>query len=56
MNDDRVIWSNKYDRINTDIFEIQDEIVTKIIRCIVGEIEITSLKRAHRKPTENMTS
>ena len=44
MNDDRVIWSNKYDRINTDIFEIQDEIVTKIIRCIVGEIEITSLK------------
>ena len=23
---------------------------------IVGEIEITSLKRAHRKPTENMTS
>ena len=56
MNDDRVIWSNKYDRINTDIFEIQDEIVTKIIRCIVGEIEITSLKRAHRKPTESMTS
>ena len=42
--------------LNTDIFEIQDEIVTKIIRCIVGEIEITSLKRAHRKPTESMTS
>ncbi len=56
MNDDRVVWSNKYDRENTDIFEIQDEIVTKIIRCIVGEIEITSLKRAHRKPTENMNS
>ena len=56
MNDDRVVWSNKYDRVNSDIFEIQDEIVTKIIRCIVGEIEITSLKRAHRKPTENMTS
>mgnify|MGYP001193313376 FL=1 len=56
MNEDRVIWSNKYDRVNTDIFDIQDEIVTKIIRCIVGEIEITSLKRAHRKPTENMTS
>ena len=56
MNDDRVIWSNKYDRINTDIFEVQDEIVTKIIRCIIGEIEISSLKRAHRKPTDNMTS
>ena len=56
MTDDRVIWSNKFDRENTDIFEIQDEIVTKIITCIVGEIEITSLKRANRKPTDNMTS
>ena len=56
MTDDRVIWSNKFDRENNDIFEIQDEIVTKIITCIVGEIEISSLKRANRKPTESMTS
>ena len=56
MTDDRVIWSNKFDRENSDIFEIQDEIVTKIITCIVGEIEISSLKRANRKPTESMTS
>ena len=56
MTDDRVIWSNKFDRENDDIFEIQDEIVTKIITCIVGEIEISSLKRANRKPTESMTS
>ena len=56
MNDDRVIWSNKFDIENKDIFEIQDEIVTKIVTCIVGEIEISSLKRANRKPTDNMTS
>ena len=56
MADDRVIWTNKFDRNNEDIFEIQDEIVTKIVNCIVGEIEITSLKRANRKPTSNMTS
>lgn len=56
MNDDRVIWSNKFDIENKDIFEIQDEIVTKILTCIVGEIEISSLKRANRKPTDNMTS
>ena len=56
MTDDRVIWSNKFDRENSDIFEIQDEIVTKIITCIVGEIEISSLKRANRKPTESTTS
>ena len=56
MTDDRVIWTNKFDRSNEDIFEIQDEIVTKIVTCLVGEIEISSLKRAHRKPTNNMTS
>ena len=56
MKDDRVIWTNKFDRNNEDIFEIQDEIVTKIVTCLVGEIEISSLKRAHRKPTNNMTS
>ena len=56
MEDDQVIWSNKYDKLKADIFELQDEIVTQIIHYIIGEIEITSLKRAHRKPTESMTS
>jgi len=56
MTDDRVIWSNKYDRVKADIFDVQDEIVTKIINSIIGNIEIASLKRANRKPTKNMTS
>jgi TolB-like protein len=56
MEDDQVIWSNKYDKLKADIFELQDEIVTQIIYCVIGEIEITSLKRAHRKSTESMTS
>ena len=36
MKDDRVIWTNKFDRNNEDIFEIQDEIVTKIVTCLVA--------------------
>ena len=51
-----IIWSNKYDRLKKDIFDIQDEIVTKIINSMIGEIELSSLKRAHRKSTNNMTS
>ena len=39
MNDDRVIWSNKYDRINTDIFEIQDEIVTKLLDALLEKLK-----------------
>ena len=51
-----VIWSNKYDRVKEDIFDIQDEIVRKITIALIGGIEISSLKRAHRKPTESMNS
>ena len=51
-----VIWSNKYDRLKEDIFDIQDEIVRKITIALLGGIEISSLKRAHRKPTESMNS
>ena len=56
MDHDEVIWSSKYDKVKADIFDLQDEIVIKVITSVIGEIEITSLKRAHRKPTEDMTS
>ena len=50
------IWSERYDRTLDDVFEIQDEIVSKMAKTILNEIEVTSLKRAKRKPTENMNS
>jgi tetratricopeptide (TPR) repeat protein len=56
MENGNVIWSNKYDEIQKNIFQIQDEIVTKIINSMIGKIELSSLQRANRKPTENMTS
>ena len=49
---DKVIWSNRYDRILEDVFDLQDEIVQTVAIALVGEIEITSLNRAKRKPTE----
>jgi adenylate cyclase len=51
-----VIWSKKFDRTLDDIFEVQDEIVRSVIKEILGEIELASLSRAKRKPTENMSS
>ncbi len=53
---DKVIWSNRYDRILEDVFDLQDEIVQTVTIALVGEIEITSLNRAKRKPTENISS
>ncbi len=52
----KAIWSNKFDKILDDIFDVQDEIVRKISHALLGEIEVSSLKRANRKPTQNLTS
>ncbi len=52
----KAIWSNKFDKILDDIFDVQDEIVRKISHALLGEIEVSSLQRANRKPTENLTS
>ncbi len=54
--DSTVIWSERFNETFDDIFEIQDRIVQKTIFFITGEIEVKTLERAHRKPTENMTS
>ena len=55
-NNESIIWSNKYDRVLEDIFDLQDEIVRKISIALLGEIEISSLQRSKRKPTENISS
>ena len=52
----KVLWSNKYDRVIEDIFDVQDEIVRTVAMSLLGEIEIMSLQRAKRKATENITS
>ena len=54
--ENKALWSHKYDRVLEDIFDIQDEIVGKIGSELLGEIEISSLNRVQRKPTEDMTS
>ena len=55
-NENNVLWSNRYDRIMEDVFDLQDEIVRKISISLVGEIELASLNRSKRKPTNNFTS
>jgi len=53
---DDIKWSQRFDRSLDDIFDIQDEIVRSVVHKILGEIELISLQRAKRKPTENMSS
>lgn len=51
-----VIWKERYDRIFEDVFEVQDEIVRNVIFSLVGEIELKTLDRAERMPTQNLNS
>jgi len=50
------LWGEKYDRVMEDIFDLQDEIVMKMSRQLLGNIEISSLQRIKRKPSENLNS
>jgi len=50
------IWSERYDRTMDDVFEVQDEIVRKVMVALVGKLETASLERAKRKPTDNLNS
>lgn len=52
----KAVWRDRYDRILDDIFDLQDEIVRTITISLLGEIEISSLQRAKRKATENISS
>ena len=50
------IWSQRFDRTFEDIFDIQDEIVRNVIFSLTGEIEVKTLERINKKPTNNLTS
>ncbi len=54
--DGSIIWGDRFDRVLEDIFDIQDEIVQKISKELLGNIEITNLQNIKRKPTENLSS
>ena len=54
--DGSIVWGEKYDRVIEDIFDLQDEIVLKMSRELLGNIEISSLQRIKRKPSENLNS
>jgi len=50
------IWAERYDRDIEDIFELQDEITTAIVRAVDPEIQGAERERALRKRPENLTA
>jgi tetratricopeptide (TPR) repeat protein len=50
------IWAERYDRDIEDIFALQDEITTAIVRAVDPEIQGAEQERALRKRPENLTA
>lgn len=48
------LWSQRYDRNLTDIFEVQDEITESIVASLEPELQRAEQQRAMRKPPQNL--
>ena len=48
------IWADRYDRDFTDVFAVQDEITESVTIAIAPAVAEAELRRAMRKPTENI--
>ena len=50
------IWSEQYDHVLEDIFQVQDEVAQKIVTMLVGNIERSDHERSLSKETDNLTA
>jgi adenylate cyclase len=48
------IWAGRYDRAIEDVFAVQDEITVAVVTAIVPAVADAELRRALRKPPENL--
>ena len=51
---DRHVWAERYDRELSDIFAVQDEVVSAIVGTLPGRVEAAAHERAQRNPTKDM--
>jgi len=50
------IWSEQYDHVLDDIFQVQDEVSQKIVNMLVGKIERSDRERSLVKETDSLTA
>jgi adenylate cyclase len=48
------VWAERFDRDQTEIFAVQDEVVQKIVSTLVGRVQVTDADRARRKPPASL--
>ena len=48
------LWADRFDGSLDDIFELQDEVASRVVGVIEPRLRLTETDRASRKPTENL--
>jgi len=53
-NDGRQIWDQRFDRVATDLFELQDEIAISIAAAVIPEVNTAEQRSAIRRHPQNL--
>ena len=48
------VWADRFDGELADIFDLQDQVTTKVVGAIAPKLEQAEIERAKRKPTESL--
>jgi adenylate cyclase len=50
------VWADRFDRAQTEIFALQDELVRKIVGTVVGRVQTIVAEQARRKPPASLAA
>jgi TolB-like protein/class 3 adenylate cyclase/tetratricopeptide (TPR) repeat protein len=50
------LWAERFDGQLNDVFDLQDEVTSKVVAALVPKIERAEMEHAKRKPTESLTA
>jgi adenylate cyclase len=48
------LWADRFDGALADIFELQDQVTSRVVSAIAPTVEREEIERAQRRPTENL--
>jgi TolB-like protein/tetratricopeptide (TPR) repeat protein len=50
------LWADRFEGALEDMFDLQDHVTASVISAIAPKLQVEEIKRAKRKPTENLTA
>jgi adenylate cyclase len=48
------VWADRFDGKLEDVFELQDQITTRVVGELMTNVQVAEIERANRKPTANL--